>query len=233
MGLRGPKPKGKVRIKWSSDFAYAIGLIVSDGCLYKTGRHICFTSKDKEQINNFQKALGLKILIGTNHSGYKDKTAFRVQFSDMYFWNFLNEIGVHPCKSKTIDHVNISDKYFFDFLRGVFDGDGSIYSYFDKRWRSSFLFYISFSSASYKFILWLQKNIKFKLDIVGHIDNSKNTSCFQLKYAKKEALVLINSMYKKNTKLFLSRKKLKIESILDTMHGNIDKYLDLRDRYYS
>lgn len=160
MGLRGPKSKKKVEISWSHDFAYAVGLIVSDGCLYRTGRHICFTSKDKEQIDNFQKALNLNIPIGVNYSGYKNSMAYRVQFSDMYLWNFLNDIGIYPNKSKTIGSVKIPDKYFFDFLRGVFDGDGSIYSYYDKRWRSSFLFYLSFSSASNKFIAWLQKTIK-------------------------------------------------------------------------
>lgn len=58
MGNRGPKPKGKVNIKWSANFAYAIGLIVSDGSLSKDGRHISFTSKDKERVDNFNKALG-------------------------------------------------------------------------------------------------------------------------------------------------------------------------------
>lgn len=53
MGKRGPKQKGKVKIEWSADFAYAIGLLASDGCLYNDERHINFTSKDIEQINNF------------------------------------------------------------------------------------------------------------------------------------------------------------------------------------
>ena len=31
MGKPGPKPKGYVNTKWSSDFGYAIGLIATDG----------------------------------------------------------------------------------------------------------------------------------------------------------------------------------------------------------
>ena len=54
MGQRGAKPKGKVKIKWSADFAYAIGLIMTDGNLSPDGRHLCFTSKDIEQINNYK-----------------------------------------------------------------------------------------------------------------------------------------------------------------------------------
>ena len=70
MGLRGPKPKGKVKIKWSSDFAYAIGLIASDGCLYGDGRHISLTSLDIDQLENFNKALGISIKISTKFNGY-------------------------------------------------------------------------------------------------------------------------------------------------------------------
>jgi len=29
MGLRGPKPKGKVKLEWSANFAYAIGLLAT------------------------------------------------------------------------------------------------------------------------------------------------------------------------------------------------------------
>ena len=57
MGKRGPKPRGKIKIQWSADFAYALGLLVTDGSLSKDGRHICFTSTDLEQIKNYTKAL--------------------------------------------------------------------------------------------------------------------------------------------------------------------------------
>ena len=53
MGKRGPKPKGKVKIAWSPQFAYAIGLLVSDGNLSPDGRHINFTTTDVELIELF------------------------------------------------------------------------------------------------------------------------------------------------------------------------------------
>ena len=65
------RPLGKVKIEWSSEFAYAIGLIVTDGCLYGDGRHINFTSKDREQIENFMNCLGLNIRIGLKYNGAK------------------------------------------------------------------------------------------------------------------------------------------------------------------
>ena len=119
MGLRGPKPKGRVAIKWSHDFAYAIGLLVSDGNLSSDGRHITFTSKDLELAKKFQVALGISGHIGRKASSAKvEKKYFVVQFSDVLFYNFLESIGLMPNKSKIIGEIILPQKFYFDFLRG-------------------------------------------------------------------------------------------------------------------
>ena len=119
MGKRGPKPKGKVKIKWSPKFAYAIGLLVSDGNLSPDGRHIVFVSKDYEMIELFQESLGIDIHIGKKANGtLPGKPYFVAQFSDVLFYKFLMDIGLMPNKSKVIGDVKIPDSYFFDFLRG-------------------------------------------------------------------------------------------------------------------
>lgn len=66
---RGPKPKGKVNIKWSENFAYAIGLIATDGCVSRNGRHVDLTSKDIEQLKNFNHCLGITSKISKKKSG--------------------------------------------------------------------------------------------------------------------------------------------------------------------
>ena len=210
------KPLHKVKIKWSADFAYAIGLLATDGNLSPDGRHILFTSKDLELAKNFQKGLGMKNNhIGKKNSGScKEKRYYVVQFSDRIFYDFLLNIGLMPKKTFIINKVLISDVFFFDFLRGEFDGDGSVYSYFDPRWKSSFMFYLSFSCASQKHIVWLRRKI-FRLSrSKGHITKSKNSSVYKLKYAKTESLKLINKMYYNMDVLSLSRKRLKIEKVL-------------------
>jgi len=216
MGKRGPKPKGNVKLEWSANFAYAIGLIVSDGCLYNDGRHISLTSKDIQQAKNFKKCLGLNVKIGLKSSGtQKEKIYNNVQFGDVNFYKFLNSIGIESAKSKTIGEVLIPNKYFFDYLRGCFDGDGCFYSYWDPRWRSSHMFYLEFVSASKKHIDWLQSKIKARTRVVGHITKgTKVKPFFQLKYAKKEALVIIEKMYYNPKVICLSRKKLKIQKAL-------------------
>lgn len=216
MAKSGVKPQGKVKIEWSADFAYAIGLIATDGCLYSDRKYINFTSKDLEQILNFQKALKIDIHVGRKaRGGGGQKKYFVIQFGDAYFYDFLVEIGITPKKSKTLGKVYVPDKYFFDFLRGVFDGDGHSYSYWDKRWKSSFLFYIGFSSASIAHLHWIQARLKETLSIHGRINSSFANACFQLEYAKTEALKIIPVLYpKKSSFLYLSRKRLKIERIL-------------------
>lgn len=218
MGKRGPKPKGKVKIAWSPDFAYAIGLIVSDGNLSPDGRHINFTSKDLEMIQLFQKALGIEIHIGRKaNRASKEKSYFVVQFSDVLFYQFLMSIGLMPNKSKIIGEIKIPAKYFFDFLRGSFDGDGCTYSYFDPRWRSSFMFYTCFVSASPAHIIWLREEIRKRINIRGHINSDSKRLFQQLKYAKADSLKLLMKLYPSRNVICLSRKRLKIEEMLDTV----------------
>jgi hypothetical protein len=220
MGKRGPKPKSKVKIKWSADFAYAIGLIATDGNVSPDGRHVSFTSKDIEQIDNYQKALGINCHIGRKSSGsLKKKKYYVLQFSDIFFYNFLESIGLTQRKSLTIGEIDIPEKLFFDFLRGCFDGDGCSYSYWDPRWKSSFMFYISFASGSIKFITWLRKEIDKRLKIKSHIGVSKTKTAlfYQLKYSKYAAVELVKKMYDGKKNIFLKRKKLKINKCLGIM----------------
>jgi hypothetical protein len=58
------KPLNKVKLKWSPNFAYVIGLLVTDGNLSSDGRHINFTSKDKKLVEIFKKCLKLNNKIG-------------------------------------------------------------------------------------------------------------------------------------------------------------------------
>jgi len=210
MGKRGPKPKGKVKVEWSPNFAYAIGLITTDGCLSKDGRHIDLTSAEREQLQNFLKALNITNRISVK-SASETKMGLRVQIGDVTFYRFLLSIGLTPNKSKTIGKLAIPAEFFFDFLRGCLDGDGSFYSYWDPRWRSSFMFYIVLASASPTFIHWVREELRDRLGVVGHISRDGKGSTLQLKYAKKESLKIIKSVYYSDSVLCLSRKRKKIE----------------------
>lgn len=214
MGRSGAKPKGKIRIQWSPEFAYAIGLLATDGNLGSHRKYIAMVSKDREQIENFCSCLGIDNQISVHYSGSTKKTAWRVQFGDVRFYNFLLSIGLTPRKSKTIHKVKIPKKFFVDFLRGHFDGDGSVYSYWDPRWRSSFMVYVELVSASRRHIQWLQKQNFRRLGIEGRITKSKSNSCYRLKYAKRESIIFLKKIYASPRSIALTRKKLKSKRVL-------------------
>lgn len=218
---RGPKPKGKVKILWSPDFAYAIGLLVADGCVLNDGRHIDLTSKDRAQIETFKECLKLDTKISTKFSGAGNMT-YRVLFSDVLFRDFLIGIGIRPSKSKTISEVSIPDKYFSDFLRGYFDGDGCSYSFYDPVFPKSYRFYISFISASPDYIDWLRMKVDGFVGIKGHLSRHLQSGCVQLKYAKREALLLARYLYQNPNSPALRRKHLKIQQsvrIIESRRG--------------
>jgi hypothetical protein len=227
MEKRGPKPKGKVKLEWSADFAYAVGLLASDGNLSKDGRHIIITSKDIELIEHFQKALTIQTRIQKKASQKgAEKKYFVTQFSDVLFYKFLLRIGITPNKSKTIAVINVPAQFFFDFLRGSFDGDGSFYSYWDKRWKSSFVFYTVFASASKAHIDWIKNQLDLRLRVYGHITKDKEKTVYQLKYAKKESLKILKNMYYSGSAISLSRKREKIESAIRVANHSIDAQVE-------
>lgn len=212
------KRLSNINIRWSSRFAYIIGLIATDGYLSKDKRHITFTSQDKILVILFKNILRLKNKIGLKSSGSSGKKCPHIQFGDINFYQWLLKIGLTSRKSKTISELKIPQKYFFDFLRGCFDGDGSCYAYWDPRWKSSFMFYVSFASGSLSFLEWLRKNIKKLATIKGHIRVSRNN--WQLCYAKAESKILFKKMYYSKNLPFLKRKYIKLKNFIDIDNKN-------------
>lgn len=194
--------------QWSSNLAYAVGLLATDGNLSKDGRHIDLTSKDIEQLENFKTCLEIDNKIGFKSSGYSKLMYPRVQFGDVKLYRWLEKIGLHPNKSKTIGAIKIPGKYFFDFLRGSFDGDGCFYSYWDKRWKSSFMMYLQFVSASEEHMVWMHDQILKIAGLDGKLKRSANLS--SLVFAKTSTKKIIQKMYQRNECIYLSRKRNKI-----------------------
>lgn len=217
----GARPKRGV-VEWSADIAYATGLMATDGCLSSDGRHLDLTSKDREQLLNFMSCIKKDVLVGKKKTPQGGAVS-RIQFSDVTLYKFFLTVGLTPKKTHTLGALFIPDKYFFDFLRGHFDGDGTFYSYYDRRWQNSFMFYVTFVSASRKHILWVQNMIKKHTGVKGHITSAKGHAVVQLKYAKKEGLAVLRKMYSKDKLVCLSRKRLKIVQALRIVGWSLPK----------
>jgi len=205
--------RSTVELRWTAQIAYAIGLIVTDGNLSPDGRHLSFTSKDLALAKIFRRALGLHGSIGRKGNGANPllKKYYVVQFGDKRFYKFLLQLGIMPNKTKRLQAIDLPGKYFFHFLRGHFDGDGSSYAYYDKRWPDSFLVYLEFCSASQPHVVWLREMISEQLGLKGHISKSRNNSAYKLRYAKSEATILVESLYKAKGVYYLPRKYLKLK----------------------
>ncbi|OGN27931.1 MAG: hypothetical protein A3A33_04175 [Candidatus Yanofskybacteria bacterium RIFCSPLOWO2_01_FULL_49_25] len=212
----------KVNIEWSSNFAYAIGLIASDGAVNKDQRHVWFSSKDLELITKFRTALKLTNTIGRYaRGGETEKRYFCMTFGDVAFVSFLNQIGITNAKSKTIRSVEIPKEYFRDFLRGLFDGDGTFYTFQDRRWPNSFGYKISWASASHVFIMWLQNILASSYGVRGFMKIGNGV--YNLTYVKGDTRKLIEAMYAHKPSLFLKRKYSKVCTALeaDTKFGKL------------
>lgn len=201
-------------MEWSKDLAYIVGLITTDGSLSKDGRHLNFTSKDIEQIQNFVKILKLKNKIGLKKGAFTtEQKYYFVQFGNVQLYRFLVSIGLRPNKTKILGELIIPKDYFADFLRGHLDGDGFTHSYWDKRWKSSFMFYTGFVSASRLHLDWIKKKIENLYNIKGAIKYN-GSSTYQLIYAKKSSIALLKIVYYEQDSVYLKRKKFKIDKAL-------------------
>ena len=204
---------------WNPQIAYLAGLIASDGCLSNNGRHLNVTSKDIEILENVQRILDLKVKIGVKRNGFGGFGNF-VQFGDVALYDFLLNAGITPAKSKTILKVDVPNQFYGDFLRGLFDGDGTVYGFWDPRWRSSLMYYTGFISASNSFLRWLSIT---NSEIIGTSPGKikQNNRAQTLTYAKKDSQKLFNAMYADLNAPCLSRKRDKFIDFL-----KLDPYPD-------
>ena len=124
--------------KWSTEMAYVLGLIYTDGNLhirkassgYETGI-LTFAQKDKELVEKFLGLMDCNATIRYRKRREMEKTTagelyyFSIGNNDLA--NDLIRLGVTPNKSLEMQFPNIPDEFLRHFVRGLFDGDGSVY----------------------------------------------------------------------------------------------------------
>ncbi|MFA6554135.1 MAG: hypothetical protein WCS89_01365 [Candidatus Paceibacterota bacterium] len=201
--------------KWVPDLAYVVGLLVTDGCLSSDGRHVIFTSKDIEAVNNVLKILGATNSVGKTINERSE--AYRIQIGSIELYRWLESIGLTPHKSLTIESIKVPDEYFIDFLRGHLDGDGSITTYLDKyntKKNKKYVYqrlWVRFISGSQKHIIWLRKQITKIIGVKDRIHitkpNNIGNSIYVIKFGKKESIKLLSKIYYSNTLPCLTRKR--------------------------
>jgi hypothetical protein len=189
---------------WSGQLAYAIGLIATDGCLYNTGRHIAFTSKDPDLIETFMSCVGHlarpRIIVGPGGS-----RALQVELSDVELYEWLLRAGVMPRKSHSLGELRVPDEFFLSLVRGLLDGDGSISNFWHAPTKRTYPDYryerlvVTFTSASRRHLEWLQEQLQRRLQLKGWLvrqpPRANRLDVFVLGYGKRASIRLLTAIY--------------------------------------
>lgn len=206
------KPAKFISTKWNEKLAYAIGLLTSDGCLSSDKRHIEFSSKDKEQVENLMRCLNLNNKITKKtRSNEKIKKYYHIQFGSVQFYKFLKSVGLISQKSKLLQKVKVPKRFFRDFLRGLFDGDGSFGKFTHPESQYPQL-RLRFASGSSNFLKWLHQRIKKEIGTKGFIVKGNRKE--DLTFGKQDSLKILKYMYYSPNVICLSRKFQKVKTLL-------------------
>lgn len=212
-----------IDVEWTAEIAYAIGLLATDGCL-SGGKTVALTSNDHDLIEIFKHCVGAEAPIGRNGRAY------RVQVTDVQFFRWLDSIGVTPRKSLTLGALDVPRDLMVHTIRGLFDGDGSIYTGFTTPNRRRYpnhryqRLQVRFHSASERHITWLRELIRSLVGLDGWVTKKRKPAVHKeyaelhvLRYSKLESRTLLEWIYEDPTAPRLDRKWRKWTSFRD--HG--------------
>ena len=118
------------------EFAYLIGYALADGNLNSQKNCLSFKSVDKDLLNLISNYFSVgfedfkyKPYTCKQSSTYPNaKQSYSLNISSKEFCEIFEKAGIIPNKSYSCPFPMIDEKYFYHFLRGVFDGDGNLYS---------------------------------------------------------------------------------------------------------
>lgn len=196
---------------------YLVGLIATDGCLSKDGRHIDITANDYNYLKSITDALSLQIKISKKRgsSGY----SHHIQISSVDFYRYLQSIGLYKNKSLTLGALKVSKKYFHDFLRGVIDGDGSIFKWQHPQ-NGGEQWSLRITSGAKIYSEWLIGAINQLFGVMGRLHKVKSRSSilYIVKYGKMAAQKILKRCYYTGA-IALERKYELAQMCLNTRRG--------------
>lgn len=199
---------------WSSDMAYAVGLIATDGCLVTGRKRLQFGSSDRELVELLLRCLQrpARIRVELTQLG---NPYYRTQFGAARLYEWLLTIGLTPRKSLTIGPIDVPAEFLVPLARGLLDGDGTITnkSYrADTSGRAGYRWeYLQtrFVSASHRHLEWLEAQLRAVLGVCGYLQRVHQADgrvISELRYGKRASLVLLPTLYNDASSPRLTRK---------------------------
>lgn len=202
--------------------AYLLGYIYADGCIYYNKRFKLTSSEENiEALQILKQELKAEREI-TDHikgkgSYAEGKPGYEFCFTNSKICNDLKQLGVKENKTFTIEFPTkeqLPEEFERHFIRGYFDGNGSIYSVFNKKW-GKYEYTVSFSAGSKNILIGIQQRISLLTGSKANIYPYKNRNAFDYKIGGANNLEKIYHYFYDDAELFLGRKKAKFDEFME------------------
>lgn len=171
--------------KWSTDLAYCLGFIASDGHVWKKRPYITIGIHKKDiAILEY-----IKDKISPESKIRISKNKCQICIFSKHIHKKLIKLGIDHEKTFNLKLPNIPKKYISHFIRGFFDGDGSI-------WKTNFYpggkdyYYANIISASKPILEDIHEYLGF-----GNVNIVKN-KYYELKFCQTDCIKFFNTIYK-------------------------------------
>lgn len=131
--------------QFTSNTAYVVGWIASDGCISSRGKDVRIALKqtDKKMLEKIADMIEFTGEIGlySQYDSRYDKTYHKATLTlySKELVQLLTQYKLYPRKSLDLQFPELDDQYLLPFIRGFFDGDGSICRHGPVQWRVSFV----------------------------------------------------------------------------------------------
>lgn len=185
---------------WSSEMAYVLGVIYTDGNLISRGGSC---NMDRFSISQKEPELLIKVLAlmecnATIHfrreniySGRKAGALHWFSIAENEVYNDLIRLGLTPHKSLTINFPEVPNEYVRHFIRGCWDGDGSVY--IDKQ---SKRITASFVSGSLNFVKGMVSELtNSNLPVKTIYTNKRKTPSYYFRLTGKQVINFYHYLY--------------------------------------
>lgn len=204
--------------------AYVLGFLYGDGCVNFSNGIIGATgpADDKQIYEDMNRACGSDRPARLNKRGYVDWRIHSIKIRNRLF-----ELGVIPNKTKVIEfpHQHLPENLYRHFIRGLFDSDGSLTIYRDRRCHTDRKVACWTIFSTEKMLAFIKRYMRDQEIETNELIHDKR--CYAnsriLGTSKARSLVKIYSFLYDNATLFLQRKKRRFEEAfrLDSVKNNI------------
>lgn len=201
----------------SEDKAYFLGFLYGDGCSnnYNNNINILGLESDKEIYEKLKKLINSNRPFRIKHG--KNNNYILFDFANKKIKNDLYNLGIVPNKTRIIkfpkEHMDKS--LYRHFIRGLFDSDGSIMIFKDKRCNRFYSIWNLYSTR--EMIIFIKEYLKSLSIEVNNIHQDKR--CFAnsafLATTKAQNIFNIYHFMYDNATIFLERKKKKFENAFE------------------